>query len=55
MNEATLIITLEVRCPSELILGVKESIAVELEKYGDVKVVSVTAVERTKKFEQMKM
>lgn len=55
MHETTLIITIQVRCPSELILGVKESIAVELEKYGDVKVLSVEQAGQRKRYEQMKL
>lgn len=34
-------ITLEVEAPAEAAQGVKEQIAMELEKYGDVRVVKV--------------
>ena len=37
-------ITLEVNAPGEQALGIKEAIAMDLEKYGDVKVIKVEAI-----------
>lgn len=41
-----LIITIEADVPSGLSLAVKEQIAMELEKWGDIKVVKIKEVER---------
>ena len=46
-----LVITVEVNAPPGQAIGIKESIAMDLERYGDVKVVSVTE----KGYEQLKM
>ena len=37
-------ITLEVNAPGEQALGIKEAIAMDLEKYGDVKVIKVEEI-----------
>lgn len=37
-----LIIVLHVDRPAELAIGVKEAVTMDMEKYGDVRVVSVT-------------
>ena len=41
-------ITLEVDAPAEAAQGVKEQIAMELEKYGDVRVVKVEEIGQRK-------
>lgn len=37
-----LTIVLQVDCPAGQAIGVKEAVAMDMEKYGDVRVVSVT-------------
>lgn len=46
-----LTVTLQVDAPLGQAIGIKESIATDLEKYGDVRVVSVTEIAP----EQMRM
>ncbi len=46
-----LIITLRVDAPSGQAIGIKEAIAQDIEKYGDVRVVSV--VEKKEEYKQL--
>ena len=48
-----LVITIYVDWPSGQAIGIKEAIAQDLEKYGDVQVVSIE--ERERSWEQMRM
>ena len=50
-----LLITIQVNRPVGHAIGVKEQLAQDLEKYGDVRVVSVEEVKQESKFEQMKL
>lgn len=47
-----MIIVLQVDAPLHMAQGIKETLAMQLEKYGDTKVVEIRAEEAT---EQMKM
>ena len=46
-----LIITMQVEAPAGQAIGIKEQIAMDLERYGDTKVISVQEIEP----EQMRM
>ena len=48
-----MIITLQVNAPLHMAQGIKESIAMDLEKYGDVKVLEIRP--EAAKIEQMKI
>lgn len=51
-----LIITVQVNAPAGQAIGIKEQIAMDLEKYGDTRVVSVEEVKpRPQQWEQMKL
>ena len=49
-----MIIVLQVNAPLHMAQGIKESIAMQLERYGDTKVLSIHA-EETAKQEEMKL
>ena len=48
-----LTITLKVNAPAGQAIGIKEQIAMELEKFGDVRVVSITDDSTERQGEQM--
>ncbi len=48
-----LVITVHVNRPAGQAIGIKEQIALDLEKYGDVKVVSVEEVKAKSRYHQM--
>ena len=48
-----LVITVHVNCPAWQAQGVKEQIAMELEKHGDVRVVSIVEDPQKKRWQQM--
>ena len=48
-----LVITIQIKRPPGQAIGIKEQIAMDLEKYGDVQVVSIE--ERDRPMEQMRM
>ncbi len=51
-----LVITVHVNQPAGQAIGVKEQIAQDLEKYGDVRVVSIEEVQQRKpRYEQMQL
>ena len=53
-NDAMLIITIHVIGTAGQAIGIKEQIAMDLEKYGDVRVVSVEEVVSESRYEQMR-
>ena len=50
-----LVITVHVNRPAGQAIGIKEQIAMDLEKYGDTLVVSVEEVHNEPKYEQLRM
>ncbi len=50
-----LVITIHVKRPAGQAIGIKEQIAMELERYGDTKVVSVEEIDEQPRFEQTKL
>lgn len=55
-SDAMLRIIIHVARPSGQAIGIKEQIAVDLEKYGDVRVVSIEEVQpRAPEYEQMQL
>lgn len=48
-----LIITVQVNAPAGQAIGIKEQIAQDLERYGDIRVLSVEVVKQT--YQQMKL
>jgi len=55
-NDAMLVITVHVNRPTGQAIGIKEQIAMDLEKYGDTRVVSVKEVQpEASGYEQMRL
>ena len=54
-SDAMLRIIIHVARPSGQAIGIKEQIAVDLEKYGDTRVVSIEEVSASQGYEQMKI
>ncbi len=50
---ATLIITVQVNAPAGQAIGIKEQIAMDLEKYGDTRVLSIE--EKRTEYQQMEI
>lgn len=50
-----LVITVQVDRPSGQAIGIKEQITQDLEKYGDVRVVSVEEIQPKPRYEQMQL
>ena len=50
-----MIIVLQVNAPPYMAQGIKETLAMELEKYGDTKVLEIRTDENTYKQEEMKI
>lgn len=48
-----LVITVHVNRPAGQAIGIKEQIALDLEKYGDVKIVSIEEVDPRPQYHQM--
>ena len=55
-NDAMLVITVHVNRPAGQAIGIKEQIAMDLERYGDTRVVSVKEVQpEASGYEQMRL
>lgn len=50
-----MVIVLQVDAPPYMVQGVKETLAMELEKHGDVKVLEIRTEENTYKQEEIKI
>ena len=50
-----MIIVLQVNAPPHMAQGIKETIAMQLEQYGDTKVLEIRADEKIYKQEEMKI
>ena len=50
-----MIIVLQVNAPLHMAQGIKETLAMQLEKYGDTKVLEIRAEEKTYKQEEIKL